>query len=206
MAAALGGIEARIHEELVAGRAQVAATLALKAHGDDVRRFLVNRLMSKSQGEEAYLDFAERFWRGLSEFQWNCELRIWMFALARAAASDLSRREVRRREVACAPGDGAYPDVAAETRPTTAVFLQTGTKNRLRELRRLLSDEEQTLLILRVNRGLSWSELAVVMGVVAAGADELELERAAARMRTRFQTAKARLRKLVEAEGLLEPV
>jgi len=61
------------------------------------------------------------------------------------------------------------------------------------------------LLMLRVDRGLSWLELAEVMfsGEAALGDEERKTE--AARLRKRFQHAKDRLRKLAQEAGLLDP-
>jgi len=205
MDATLHDIEGRIWKELLAGNTHAAATLALRQHGGDVQRFLSNRLRSASQAEDAYLEFAEKFWLGLPTFRGECSIRIWMLGLARAAATKLSRRAVMRREVACAPGDEPYWQMVERMRTTTALFQRTSAKRRIRALRSQLPNDDQTLLILRINRELSWNELAVVMGVVDAGADAAELARASARMRTRFQAAKTRLRKLAEADGLFAP-
>jgi hypothetical protein len=72
------------------------------------------------------------------------------------------------------------------------------------ELREQLPLEDQTLLILRVDRQLPWRELALVMhdgDAPAPEADQLEI--VAARLRKRFQAVKDKLRKLAIAEGLL---
>jgi RNA polymerase sigma-70 factor (ECF subfamily) len=78
-------------------------------------------------------------------------------------------------------------------------------KDRFQQLREQLPEDDQTLLVLRVDRGLSWLELAEVMLGDDAPASDEQLKTEAARLRQRFQAAKHRLRKLVEEAGLLEP-
>lgn len=59
-------------------------------------------------------------------------------------------------------------------------------------MRRKLEPEEQTLLILRLDRGLSWDELATVMAPASA-----------ATLRKRFERLRERISELVRANGLL---
>jgi RNA polymerase sigma-70 factor, ECF subfamily len=63
-------------------------------------------------------------------------------------------------------------------------------------LRDALDPEDQALLFLRIDQGLSWSEVAAIF---SEDGDAVE----PATLRKRFERAKERLRKLAEAEGLL---
>jgi RNA polymerase sigma-70 factor (ECF subfamily) len=93
----------------------------------------------------------------------------------------------------------------AEVRTATLSFLRTERRTQLAALREALAPEDQTLLILRVDRKLSWEELAVVLGSDPnlSGADALKRE--AARLRKRFQIVKSKLRKQAVKHGLLSP-
>jgi RNA polymerase sigma-70 factor (ECF subfamily) len=67
-----------------------------------------------------------------------------------------------------------------------------------------LPQEDQELLMLRVDRDLPWDALAEVL----RGDDEIPLtpdvrKREAARLRKRFQLIKDRLREMARREGLL---
>ncbi|MEY4510036.1 MAG: hypothetical protein RLZZ450_2158 [Pseudomonadota bacterium] len=179
----------------------LAATRALECLGSDISRFLRARLHNLSQAEEAYLQFSEDLWVGLPAFRWESSLRVWMFVLARNAATRVIRN--KKREVELQTGRGDYPEFRAQVRTTTALYMRTQIKDRMREIRQRLDEDEQTLLILRVDRKLEWRELAVVMNEVSSEASESDVQRAAARLRTRFQTAKKRLRALAEAEGIM---
>jgi RNA polymerase sigma-70 factor (ECF subfamily) len=197
----LSDIERQVRSALDAQDSRTAATRALQALGPDVLRFLSARLADRTQTEDAYLQFSEDVWVGLPAFRWESSLRTWMFVLARTAATRVHRK--RRREVELPPGFAGFAQLNEHVRNTTARFLRTDVKDRMREIRQRLDEDDQTLLILRIDRKLEWSALAVVMNEVASDAQGSDLKRAAARVQTRFQIAKKRLRDLAEAEGLV---
>ncbi len=70
--------------------------------------------------------------------------------------------------------------------------------DRLAKLRESLKPEEQTLLILRVDKGLSWKEIAQVLADEEAPPD-------VGALRKRFERLKERLLRLAREEGLVEP-
>jgi RNA polymerase sigma-70 factor (ECF subfamily) len=204
MVSTRSALEADIREAVERSDYKSAATLALDAYGLEVQRFLRARLRSGTQADDAYLAFSEDLWVGLPAFRWESSLRIWLFTLARNAGMRVGKRV--RKEVALQTERGLPPDaIAGRARTATVRYLRTSIKDRMRELRERLDDDEQTLLILRVDRRLEWRELAMVMNEVTADASEEDLTRASARMRTRFQAAKRRLRALAQAAGLLDP-
>lgn len=197
-----GGTEGLVQASCLRGDFEAAATQALEGYGREVLGYLIARL-GEERGNEVFSDLLEDFWRGLPGFGWRCSLRSWIYTLARHASARHVRRAGRRRETPFDTSAGVSA-VVARIRSETAAHLKTSVKSRLQELRRRLSDDEQTLLMLRVERNLSWRELAVVMAEPGASSSDDELDKAAARLRQRFQTAKKKLRKLAEDEGLLE--
>lgn len=193
-------IESRVRTLLAAEEYRQAAKFLLDALGADVLRFLSARLNGRAEAEDAYLQFSEDLWVGLPAFRWESSLRTWMFILARSAAMQASRKRQREGD----PRRLAELEQFREyVKRTTARYLRTAVKDRMRRIRERLSEDEQTLLILRVDQKLEWRELAVVMNEVAGEAPAEDVERATQRMRTRFQDARAALRALAESEGLL---
>ena len=71
-----------------------------------------------------------------------------------------------------------------------APHLRTEVKSDVQKLREELTEEEQTLLILRVDRNLDWREVA----------DILEIEEPA--LRKRFERLKDKLRRLAKERGI----
>src|SRR5258708_6882256 len=74
-------------------------------------------------------------------------------------------------------------------------------RNRIAHLRKSLPAEDQTLLILRVNRQLGWKEIAHVMAYEGETVADAVLEKEAVRLRKRYQLAKDKLRRMVEQQG-----
>ena len=194
-------LEQPIRDACAAGERDRAATLTLEAYGREVLGFLIARL-GEQDGNDVFSDLLEDLWVGLPGFAWRSSLRTWLYTLARHAISQHARGARRRREAPLETGS-ELSAVVERVRTDTAIHLRTPVKNRFRELRKRLSDEQQTLLILRIDRELSWRELAEVMCDGEPLETEDELAKASARLRQRFQTAKDRLRELAEAEGLL---
>lgn len=194
-------IEQPIRDACSRGEVDSAATLALEVYGRELLGYLMARV-GEQRGNEVFSDLLEDFWRGLPGFGWRCTLRSWLYTLARHAIARQARGAGRRHE-APLETNAALSAVVERIRTETAVHLRTPVKSRFRKLRARLSDDQQTLLILRIDRNLSWRELAMVMSGQEEPPSEEELDKIATRLRQRFQTAKDALRKLAEEEGLL---
>jgi RNA polymerase sigma-70 factor, ECF subfamily len=195
--------DAELRALVEAGELDGAATRFMEQHGGDILAFLAVRFRDQSAASEVFSDFTEDFWRGLSGFRWRTSLRSWAYTLARNAANRYQRSTHRREARLVRPNQ--TPDCPQERRPSTAAFLKTEVKKRMRELRYRLPAEDQTLLVLRIDKGLSWNELAVVFSGEGDAMEEAEVLRWAGRLRQRFATIKRRLRSLAEKEGLIGP-
>lgn len=195
--------ERTVRDAFERGDMRLATSLAIALHGTEVLSFLRARLRTETQVEDAFLQFGEDLWTGIAAFRWQSSLRAWMFSLARNAATRLGKAAYRKHEVPWSEGHEELLGTMERIRTATPLYQQTAAKSLMRALREQLDDDQQTLLILRVGRQLSWKELAVVMGEAPLDAGEPELTRASARMRGRFQAAKAQLRALAEEAGIV---
>jgi RNA polymerase sigma-70 factor (ECF subfamily) len=154
---------------------------------------------------EAFAVFSERLWQTMRRFEWECSLRTWCYRLARNAAIDQHRAARGKKNV----GLSSAPEVfamAAQVRTTTMSALRTANRTALERLRDELSEEDRSLLVLRVDRQLEWNEVALVLGggeEAAPTFDEAALKREAARLRKRFQIVVARLRQLAAERKLV---
>lgn len=186
------------------GDFQAAATQALEAYGQEVLSFLAARLRSQSDGEEAFSIFAEDMWKGLPNFAFRCSVRAWLYALARNAANRYASAPHNRYERSLsAAAQRTLSAFIERARSVTDLPKRTDTKAKVRALRDRLALEDQTLLILHIDRGLPWRELALVMHEQHDPLDDEALAREAARLRKRFERLKSELRSLAVAEGLL---
>lgn len=154
-------------------------------------------------GSELFGQFSEDFWRSWHRFEWRCSVRTWAYKLARRAAIHHLGRE-RRYEQQVQPLGSQLSLAVERVRTATVAYQRTDVKDRFQQLRAQLPEEDQALLILRVDRDLSWLELAEIMLGPERDLGSEQLKTEAARLRKRFQLAKNRLRELVEEAGLLD--
>jgi RNA polymerase sigma-70 factor, ECF subfamily len=190
--------ERNVRRLCVAGEYDEATAAALRTYGNEVLRFLCALQRSEADASEAFSVFAEDLWRSMKGFAWECSLRTWAYTLARRASFRTRRRNARAgRAVRSSAG---LSKLVQEVRTETLTYLRTEKKTRLRALRESLPEEDQALLVLRVDRGLAWDELARVLS--EEDADPETLKREAARLRKRFQLVKDRLKGQAKREGL----
>jgi RNA polymerase sigma-70 factor (ECF subfamily) len=196
--------EAAVRVGCARGDYRAATTAALRGYGGELVGFLASRLRDASLVADAFAEMCEDLWRGLPGFAWRSSVRVWAYTLARHAALRVARAPHRRRDRNVSLSDiGIVSELAAGVRTETAAYLRTEVKDRFRRLRERLAPDDQTLLVLRIDKGLAWRELALVMAGEGVVLDDDGLVREAARLRKRFQTVKERLRELARAEGLL---
>lgn len=156
--------------------------------------------------DDAYDVFSqacEDIWVGFPRFLWQSTFRTWAYTVTRHAhhrfASSPFRR--RRRSLSAAPH---LNEITAAVRTKTQSYLRTDVKDRVARLRERLSVEEQTLLILRVDRDLSWPEIAAIMLPPGEDRTPARVAQLTATCRKRFERTTARLRRLAEEEGLIK--
>jgi RNA polymerase sigma-70 factor, ECF subfamily len=203
-------VDATVREELEANVRALfdredfdgAATVALKGYGVEIYSVLVAILRDRTAADDAFSIFSERLWRGLRDFEWACSVRTWAYAIARNAAFRHQRDSQRRARRAVPASDSALERIVAKVRTETLSFLRTERKSRLRALRDSLPPDDQLLVVLRVDRGLAWNDLARVMSSEEELGPE-DLARTAARLRKRYQLVKERLLDAARREGLL---
>ena len=92
-------------------------------------------------------------------------------------------------------GDSQLDDVCARVRTRTEPRLRTEVKDGFRALRDVLEPDDRELLVLRVDRGLAWEDVARVMLA--------ELRTECARLRKRYQLLKDDLRRRAREAGLV---
>jgi RNA polymerase sigma-70 factor (ECF subfamily) len=178
------------------------ATTCLKSYGDEILSFITALVRNEADAGDVFGQFAEDLWNGLPRFEWRTTLRAWAYTLARHAAIRFKKAAHRKpgRNVSLT---GEIDHLVQSVRSRTALHLRTETKSKMRELREKLPGDDQALIILRIDRGLSWRELVEVLSEESpesAGARDKE----EARLRKRFQLAKEKLVEMAREAGLLD--
>lgn len=181
---------------LGAGNVAGAATEAIRGLGPSVLQYLRSLLRDEGDAGEAFSSFAEHLWVGLKSYRGEGSFRSWTFRLARNAALNL-RNEAWHRQVR--PFDtGEATALADEVRTRSSSRMEKQRQaQELEELRRELSEEDRTLLILRVDQELSWPEISDVLSM---GGEPILPNTLA----QRFVHIKQLLRKRARDRGLLD--
>ena len=156
--------EQSIDTFLRAGDQNAAATAAIEAYGPEVLGFLVTFLRDPVDAREVFSLACEDLWRGLGRFERRSSLRTWFYVLARNAAS--SYRRSPQRNLRRAIPLSQISDVAEAVHTRTLPYLRTDAKDRLAQIRDSLEPDDRALLVLRVDRALSWQEIARVRSVI----------------------------------------
>ncbi len=183
------------------GKLDEAFALTLTTFGDEIGGFLSARLLDANRAADAFALFAEDTWRGLSGFRGEASLRTWLYVIARRAALRVVRERARAARDLPLSHAGVVERMAAEVASATTRWRRTDVKDRMHALRAQLSDEERELLVLRIDRALSWEEIASALEL--DGGDATARKRQCASLRKRFERLKDRIRELAAREGLL---
>lgn len=194
-------VEESIRRAVDEGKIDLAISEGVRAFGPEVLGFLLAILRDEELAREVYSDWMEDVCRGLAGFRWQSTFRTWAYMLARHAW----HRAVARAEGASNIPLSDAPEVEARAvreRTPTLPYLRTDLKKKVARLREGLGAEDQELLILRVDRGLAWMEIADVMLGPGAPRRARAIEMEAAALRKRFERVKEKLRTLAQRERI----
>lgn len=192
-------VEAEIARLRAAGQLKEVATLAIESYGSEVFTFLEMMLRDRADSADAFSQACEDLWKSLPRFEGRASMKTWFYTLARHAASRL-RRSAHPGRLATI---SEMSDVAERVRSRTRPHLKTEVKVGIAAIRATLDEADRMLLVLRVDRAMSWNDVARVMANEDDDDSEEEIARAAARLRKRFQSVKDAIRERAIAAGLI---
>lgn len=189
-------LEAELRNHVSSGDLDLATSRAVSVYGPELLGFLRAIAKNDDLANDAFAIASEQLWTSLAKFRWEARLRTWFYQLGRNALYQL-RIDPRRRAERNLPLSviTSIKDVARETTP---MHQRTTGKEALRALRESLAPEDHELLILRLDRDMSWKDIARAFGAEPAAVDT----RAAA-LRKRFERVKEQLRELAIERGIL---
>jgi len=184
---------------VVAGEIDRATEGAIRLYGPELVGWLCSVLPSEADAQDAFSRASLELWKSLRRFDGRCSIRTWCYMLARHAAVKVrSRRTEREVLVSSMPSiAGVVSHVWSTTRRG-----QARADDVYAQIRQELDEEDQILLVLRVDKDLAWRDIAQVLLGEDAPADDLQ--RKAAALRKQFERVKERLRQLA-AERLEQP-
>jgi RNA polymerase sigma-70 factor (ECF subfamily) len=185
-------LDEQVRALLDRGERKQAATAALRALGPEVLGYLEHVLGDADDARDVFQRFAEDLWGWLPSWRGG-SLRAAAYRIAWHASTRFRREAWRRRRERMRT---TMASRIAASIPSPESRLASTAHDRLARLRGALEPEERTLLVLRLDRELSWNEVAEVLSSESEPLD-------AAAVRKRFERVKEKLAKLARAEGLL---
>jgi RNA polymerase sigma-70 factor (ECF subfamily) len=174
-------VEAQVLASMGAGDFSGAAGQIVRGFGAELYGWL-SAVLGPSDAADVFGAFEEELLRSLPSFRAETSARSWSYLIAKSCARKHARSELRRR-LRMTPLDN-HSSVLERATPS-ASSNQASTLDRLRQFRAALPQEDQDLLILRVDRGFSFNEIAGIL--LGEQATAQQLERESARLRKRLE-------------------
>jgi RNA polymerase sigma-70 factor (ECF subfamily) len=135
-----------------------AATSLVERHAPALARFAVS-LGQRTDVEEVVQDTFVRAFGSIDSFRADSALRTWLFTIERRLILDRRRADRRRRDSA------SVDDVDAVTEfDALDEIVAEEAESRVRQAVDRLSRLQREVFLLRVNEGLSYKEIAEVVG------------------------------------------
>jgi RNA polymerase sigma-70 factor, ECF subfamily len=184
--------EREIAAAIRAGDTTRAVTVLLRTYGAEVYGWLV-AVHGAVDAADVYAELSLQLVRAVAAFRGESSARTWLYQIARNEARQ-HLRDLRRRRAWLTPLED-HPS-AVERAPAA-----TSTKSRearLAALRARLGEEDRSLLVLRVDRGLAYDDIALVL---RPALDLAARKREAARLRRRLCDIRDRLRSWIAEEA-----
>lgn len=197
MALAGDELEAELRRLCDASEWSAAVTTAIEGYGPEVLGFVYAALRDEDDARDAFSIFSEALWRNVAQFRWQCSFRTWTYALARSALGRVRRDPRRQHRLVRLSEAPAVENIVDRVRTATLSYLKGDVAARVHALRQSLDPDDQTLLTLRIDRGMAWREVAMVM--LGIDAQDAQLAREAGKLRKRFERIKQRLREQTKA-------
>lgn len=183
---ARSAVEDAVRGHVDAGRTRAGAEAALAAYGAELLGYLYAVLRSEQDAHDVFADVCVQVWRDLPAFRWQSSLRTWAYAIARHRVLDHREAAARQKRLVPISTSPEMQALVAEARTATRSYQRTDMKDRVAAVRATLDPDDQTLLILRVDRAMEWRDVALVLGISPATA------------RKRYERVKQRLRVLLD--------
>lgn len=135
-----------------------AATEIVRRHADSLARFATSA-GEREEIEELVQDTFVRAFNSLDSFRWDSSLRTWLFTIERRLILD--RRRAEKRSKNQLPIDEV--DAATEFDALDGMVAQE-TATRVRRAVTALSPMQRDVFTMRVEQGLSYREIATILG------------------------------------------
>jgi RNA polymerase sigma-70 factor (ECF subfamily) len=184
-------VEAAIRARLDSGDLAGAMTAAVEGYGEELFSFLVGLSGDRDRAGDDFGATCEKMWRALDRFRWESTFRAWMYTIAR---NTFLTSAARARRMVPLSGVAAIDAAVERVRTLTPAHQRTEVKDRFARLRAAMPPDDHMLLGLRLDRRLTWNEIAQILG----DGDPDHLKSTAVTLRKRYQRLKRKLEELAD--------
>jgi RNA polymerase sigma-70 factor (ECF subfamily) len=191
-------LESRLRATWQGGDRAALVTQVIQGYGREILGYLLATLRGDGEAGDAFSQFSLNLWEAAPGFRGDSAFRTWAYALARHAAGRVIRERGRQRRQVALSSVPEIEGLVARVRSETVEWLRTGTRDRVARVRDGLDADDRLLLILRVDRGFSWPEIAQVLCDDAAPPSAEAQARQIVSLRKRFERLKERIRRLAQ--------
>lgn len=181
-----------VRQALAAGDEVRATVRLLDAYGAEVFGFLAGVLDDVGEARAVYAAIGERARERLVTFGWPCGLRTWLYAIAHRVIGEV-------RQSSASPGEPVSAELPE--RGTTRPPPPRSRSAALAHLRSSLPLHDREMLVLHVDRRMTWDELALVFLGEDASAKDHALE--ILRLQARYRLLKDWLAREAAVRGIL---
>lgn len=189
-------LDEQVRELLEDGDEAGAVTAIVGALGPRMLGFLNGVLLDRDAADEVWAVACEQVWAAIEGFERRASIETWVYTIVRRALAGYLRAPHRRRERLV-----GTLEPREERRSPTPRWRSTSMRDAARALREQLAPEERELLILRVDRRMSFRTLAEME--LGGATDEAALRRREVALRKRFERTKDKLGELAKKAGLI---
>jgi RNA polymerase sigma-70 factor (ECF subfamily) len=171
------------------GDFEEATKQAIRTFGPEIFGWLCSITKQRSISEDVCQQFCIELWRGLPSFRWEGSLRVWSYRVAWRELIRAQQSQKRRKEEHLPTSQ--FLLLKQEVSSIHENINAKQVKSRLVELRQELPEELQSLLVLRIEREISFAEIAGILEMTEESA------------RQKFKRAKDKLKEMAQKEGLI---
>jgi len=182
-------LDAKVRALVARGEHDRATERILREYGDELARYLRSQLPIDADAHDGFQRMSEELWKSLARFDGRCSTRTWCYMLARHAAIFIRTQPRNAREQLVS----SIPSIqqAATEMFSRSLVERAHQHEILVEAKEALDPDDRTLLVLRIDRNLSWREIAVVL--LGEDASEADVTKKSASIRKQFERVKDEL-------------
>lgn len=181
-------VDQQIAALVTAGDIDRAARVAIDSFGPEVLTLLVALLGDEVSAKAVHVSFPDALRQSFATYRGECTPRTWSYLIG----NHLAQAHIRRTQVGLPP---------STTPARSEVVAAAATIDGLERARAALSSDDRALLVMRVDRSMSWAEVAQVFLGPELACHPSVVAKKSAYLRKRYERLPQQLKAKLSADG-----